>query len=85
LNSVTDGTNSGPVSAVIGLLVGDTSASGLVNSTDISQTQAQSGQPVTGNLGTGNYRTDVTASGLINSTDISTVQSKSGHGLPSAP
>jgi len=67
------------------LLVGDVNANGLVNSTDTSQVQAQSGQPVTGDLGTGNYRKDVNANGLINSTDTSTVQSKSGHGLPTPP
>jgi hypothetical protein len=69
-------------------LIGDVNASGLVNSTDTSQTQAQSGQPVTGDLGTGNYRKDVNANGLINSTDTSAVQAKSGTGLsplPSAP
>jgi hypothetical protein len=90
LNGVTDMAGNGPnaVSAVMGLLVGDVSANGLVNSTDTSQTQAQSGQPVTGDLGTGNYRKDVNANGFINSTDTSVVQSKSGHGLsplPSAP
>jgi hypothetical protein len=69
----------------MGLLVGDVNANGLVNSTDTSQVQAQSGQPVTGDLGTGNYRKDVNANGLINSTDTSTVQSKSGHGLPTPP
>jgi hypothetical protein len=90
LNGVSDvaGNGPAPVSAIMGLLVGDVNASGLVNSTDTSQTQAQSGQPVTGDLGTGNYRKDVNANGLINSTDTSAVQSKSGTGLsplPSAP
>jgi hypothetical protein len=66
------------LAARMDVLLGDTSASGLVNSTDISQVQAQSGKPVTSS----NFRTDVTANGLINSTDISTVQSKSGTGLP---
>ena len=65
-------------SATMGLLVGDTSANTLVNSTDVSETQAQSGQPVTGS----NFRTDVNANGLINSADVSLVQSKSGTGLP---
>jgi hypothetical protein len=59
------------------VLLGDTSGNRLVNSTDISQVQAQSGKAV----GSSNFRTDVTANGLINSTDISTVQSKSGTGL----
>jgi hypothetical protein len=86
LNGVSDASNGpAPVSAIMGLLVGDVSANGLVNSTDTSQTQAQSGQPVTGDLGTGNYRKDVNASGLINSTDTSIVQSKSGHGLSPLP
>jgi len=58
--------------------VGDINANGLVNSTDISQTQAQSGQSVTSS----NFRTDINANGLINSTDVSSVQSKSGTGLP---
>jgi hypothetical protein len=60
------------------LLIGDTSGNGLVNSTDVSQVQAQSGQPVS----VSNFRKDVNANGLINSTDISAVQSKSGTGLP---
>jgi hypothetical protein len=85
LSGVTSSAGSGNASGTMGLLIGDTSANGLVNSTDISQVQAQSGKAVTGNLGTGNYRTDVTANGLINSTDISTTQSKSGTGLPSTP
>ena len=89
LNGVSDvAGGAGPVSAIMGVLIGDVNGSGLVNSTDTSQTQAQSGQPVTGDLGTGNYRKDVNANGLINSTDTSAVQAKSGTGLsplPSAP
>jgi hypothetical protein len=50
----------------------------LVNSSDIAQTQSQSGQPVT----SANFREDVTASGQINSSDIALVQSMSGTGLP---
>jgi Dockerin type I domain len=87
LNGVTDaaGSSGTVIGPQMGLLVGDVNANGLVNSTDTSQVQAQSGQPVTGDLGTGNYRKDVNANGLINSTDTSTVQSKSGHGLPTPP
>ena len=48
------------------------------NSSDIAQTQAQSGQVVT----TGNFREDVTANGTINSSDIGLVQSRSGTALP---
>jgi len=63
------------------VLVGDTTASGAVNSSDIAQTQSQSGQPVTSS----NFREDVTVSGAINSSDIALVQSKSGTGLPASP
>jgi hypothetical protein len=60
------------------VLVGDTTANGHVNSSDISQTQSQSGQPVTSN----NVREDVTVNGGINSSDISLVQAQSGSALP---
>jgi len=78
LNNVSDGNNSGNVAVPMGVLAGDTTANRLVNSSDISQTQSQSGQPV----GLNNFREDVTVNGQINSSDISLVQSKSGTGLP---
>jgi hypothetical protein len=62
----------------MGILVGDTTANGFVNSADVSQTQSQSGQSVTNS----NFREDVTANGFINSGDISLVQSQSGASLP---
>ena len=65
-------------SASMGVLLGDTTNSGAVNSSDISQTKSQSGQLVT----TSNFRQDVTADGSINSSDISLVKSKSGTALP---
>jgi hypothetical protein len=74
----------GNVSGTMGVLLGDVNANGLVNATDTSQVQAQSGQQVT----LSNFRKDVNANGLINSTDTSAVQAKSGTGLsplPSAP
>jgi hypothetical protein len=77
LLGVGDGTHSGNVAVPMSVLLGDVSGNGLVNSTDISQTQAQSGQAVT----LTNFRTDVNANGLVNSTDISLVQAKSGTGL----
>jgi hypothetical protein len=81
LNGVVNATGAtGDVSVTMGLLVGDTTANGLVNSSDISQTQSQSGQPVTAS----NFREDVTVNGAINSSDISLVQSLSGTGLPSS-
>ncbi|MEA2202985.1 MAG: hypothetical protein QOI89_3700 [Solirubrobacteraceae bacterium] len=78
LLGVSDGTHMGNVSIPMSVLAGDTTANGRVNSSDISQTQSQSGQPV----GLSNYREDVTVNGLINSSDISLVQSFSGTALP---
>jgi hypothetical protein len=78
LTGVSDGTNVGNVSIPMGVLEGDTTANRAVNSSDISQTQSQSGQQVTN----GNFREDVTVNGLINSSDISVVQSRSGSALP---
>jgi hypothetical protein len=83
LTKLTDaaGNFSSAVSASMGVLIGDTTGNGVVNSSDIAQTQSQSGQPVT-NL---NFREDVTVNGVINSSDIALVQSKSGTALPSPP
>jgi hypothetical protein len=79
LNNAHDNQNhSGDVSVTMGVLVGDTTGNGLVNSSDISQTQTQSGQIITQD----NFREDVTVNGAINSADISLVQSKSGTGFP---
>jgi hypothetical protein len=78
LTGVSDGTNIGNVSIPMGVLEGDTTANRAVNSSDISQTQSQSGQQVTAS----NFREDVTVNGLINSSDISVVQSRSGTALP---
>jgi len=65
------------VSGTMGVLIGDTTGNGFVNSSDISQTQSQSGQPLTSS----NFREDVTVNALINSSDVSLVQSLSGTAL----
>ena len=75
---VSDGSNVADMSARMSILVGDTTANSVVNSSDIAQTQAQSGSIVTSS----NFREDVTVNGSINSSDIALVQSKSGTGLP---
>lgn len=82
LTNVTDvaGNVSSSVSARMSALLGDTTGNGLVNSSDIAQTQSQSGQP----FGATNYREDITLNGVINSSDISAVQAKSGTGLPAS-
>jgi hypothetical protein len=64
----------------MGVLIGDTTGNGAVNSSDIAQTQSQSGQPVTSS----NLREDVTGNGAINSSDIALVQSQSGTALPTS-
>jgi hypothetical protein len=66
------------VSVDIGFLIGDTTANKVVNASDVTQTKAQSGSPVT----SANFREDVTVNGSIGSGDISLVKSKSGNGLP---
>jgi hypothetical protein len=75
------GANLVNVIALMDVLLGDTTGNRAVNSSDISQTQSQSGQPLTGGP-SGNFREDVTVNGLINSSDISLVQSQSGSALP---
>jgi hypothetical protein len=80
LSNVNDsqGNHSDTVSVPMDVLLADTSANGKVNSSDVSQTQTESGQP----LSASNFRTDVNASGAINSSDVSTVQAQSGTSLP---
>ena len=72
------GSNLGDVHIPMGILLGDTTGNRQVNSSDIAQTQSQSGRAVDVN----NFREDVTVNGQINSSDIALVQSKSGTGLP---
>jgi hypothetical protein len=62
----------------LNVLLGDVNSNALVNSTDTSIVQSQSGKP----LSSSNFPSDVNLNGLINSTDTSIVQSKSGTGLP---
>ena len=78
LLGVSDGNNTGDVSVPMSVLLGDTTANGSINSSDISQTKSQSGQEVTAS----NFRQDVTVNGSINSSDISLVKSKSGTAVP---
>ena len=77
LLGVNDGVASTDVTIPMTVLVGDVLANGAVNSTDVSQTKAQSGHAVSA----GNFREDVTADGAINSSDVSVVKSKSGTGV----
>ncbi len=80
LTNVSDsaGNFSSALSASMGVLLSDTNASGEVNSSDIGQTKANSGQTTDGT----NFRADVNVNGVINSSDIGTVKAKSGTSLP---
>jgi hypothetical protein len=78
LFGVSNGTNSGDVAVPMAVLLGDTTASAAVNSSDITQTKAQSGTAASAS----NFRTDVTINGVVNSSDVATVKSKSGTALP---
>ncbi|HST29526.1 MAG TPA: hypothetical protein VLK27_01660, partial [Chthoniobacterales bacterium] len=81
LDNVVDASGgTGNVSVSMGVLEGDTTANGLVNSSDIAQTQSQSGQAVTQS----NFREDVTVNGIISSSDVALVQSFSGTSLSGA-
>jgi len=77
LAGVSDGIATSNVQATMGVLIGDTTADGVVNSTDVSQTQSQLRQPVTAS----NFRDDVNADGVINPADVNVVKSKSGTSL----
>ena len=76
-----NGAGTGDVSVQMGVLVGDTNGSRSVSASDISQTKAQAGQPVTAS----NFREDVNANGAITASDISLVKSQAGTSLPPVP
>jgi hypothetical protein len=78
LHNVNNGTTTGDVPVSMGVLVGDVNGNAVVNSSDVSLTKAQAGQPVTGS----NFREDVNANGLINSVDVAQVKANVGTSLP---
>jgi hypothetical protein len=78
LFGVTVGTNTADVIVPMGMLLGDSTADKVVNSSDVSQTKARSGQ--TASLS--NFRSDVTVDGTLNSSDVSQVKAKSGTAIP---
>ncbi|MEP6809493.1 MAG: hypothetical protein ABI992_04565, partial [Chthoniobacterales bacterium] len=80
LNGATTGGAPSDIAVPLSLLIGDTTANRAVNSSDVSETKALSGQPLTGD----NFRNDVTANGALNSSDVSLIKSKSGTSLPPA-
>lgn len=60
------------------ILVGDTTASGMVNASDVTHIKSQVGQPVTES----NFRADINANGSISASDVSLGKTRSGGSLP---
>jgi hypothetical protein len=75
---VSDGSNNGDVVISMGVLLGDVTANGIVNSSDISAVKLQTGAETN----SGNFRRDVTANGVINGSDVSLVKTSAGATLP---
>ncbi len=80
LNNIQDTTGAmlGTATARMSVLLGDVTPNGVVNSSDVGQTKAGSGNATTNS----NFRADVTANGSINSSDVGSVKAKSGTALP---
>ena len=81
LSGISGGGGGSTVSGSVGILLGDTTGNGVVNSSDIAQVQSQSGLAVTSL----NFREDLNGNGLINSSDIAMAQAMSGTGLDPVP
>ena len=86
LNSVRDnlGNASAAVPATMGVLLGDTTADGTVNSGDVTQVRQQSGNVAHDDPGA-NFRDDLNEDGVINSGDVTLVRRQSGSALPTPP
>jgi hypothetical protein len=79
LSNVLDSqTNTGNVSATMGLLVGDVNASGVVTSGDTNLCKAQALQSVTN----ANFRDDINASGSITTGDVNLIKQNALAHLP---
>ena len=78
LTCASDGTNSGNLSASMGVLLGDVNNSRSVSAADVGSTKSVSGLPVTG----ANFRADVNVSGSLSAADVSQVKSRSGAFIP---
>lgn len=80
LNGVQDtaGANLTNLKARVGILFGDSSGDGVVNSGDITPARRASGQPTSAS----NFRIDVSLDGVINSGDITPTRRASGSALP---
>lgn len=75
---VSDGTESGDVDIPMGVLFGDITGNGVVNTSDVGAVKKWTGQPVSA-FG---FREDVNANGVINSSDLAAVKAVAGTALP---
>ena len=75
---MSDGSTTGNVVVPMSRLLGDTNASGIVNSSDVTLAKSQLGQV----LDVGNFRSDVNVSGDINSTDVTLIKAAIPSALP---
>ncbi len=80
LSNVTDrlGQTLSSSSITAGILQGDTTGNGVVNSSDLSEAKSHSGNTTQA----GNFRNDITVTGAINGTDVSQVKLNVGRALP---
>jgi hypothetical protein len=74
LAAVNDGTSTNNISVPMGILLGDTTGDGAVNSGDATQTRSRSGQLIDA----ATFRSDVNLDGVVNSGDAFIVRSRSG-------
>lgn len=72
LAAVNDGNQPNNLTISLQILVGDTNNNGAVNSSDVAQVKAASGQTTTAS----NFRLDVNTNGVINGSDVSLVKTK---------
>ncbi|MDQ3120445.1 MAG: hypothetical protein M3Q89_12920, partial [Verrucomicrobiota bacterium] len=78
LNGLTDGSNIGPATIPMGVLLGDVNATRNVDGNDVSAVQAKTRQPVSATT----FKFDVNVTGVIDGNDVSTVQGKTRTRLP---
>jgi pimeloyl-ACP methyl ester carboxylesterase len=78
LSGVSDGTSTNDVVIPMAILVGDVTAEGVVDNSDLTQARSAVGQPVT----IVNFRDDVSPDGQINKKDSNSIRSNLGSQLP---
>ncbi len=78
LLNVNNGSTTGDIAIQMGVLAGDTSGNGFVNSSDVGLTKSQSGQTASA----ANFRNDINFSGAVNASDVGLAKASAGTRLP---